>query len=35
MEYYQKINLWGNTPNHPSTFMTKNWVEISDDKNGT
>ena len=32
---YQKINLLENTPNQPSKFRTKNWVEISDDLRGT
>ena len=34
MEYH-KINLLGNTPNQPSKFKTKNWVEINDDSRGT
>ena len=25
------INLLDNTPNHPSKFNTKNWVEINGD----
>ena len=28
---YQKINLLDNTPNQPSKFKTKNWVEINDE----
>ena len=33
---YQKItNLLDNTPNQPSKFKTKNWVEINDDARGT
>ena len=31
MEYQQKINLLDNTPNQPSKFGTKNWIEINDD----
>ena len=27
---YQKINLLDNTPNQPTQFRTKNWVEIND-----
>ena len=29
------INSIDNTPNHPSKFKTKNWVEINDDSRGT
>ena len=29
MEYRKKINLLSNTPNQPSIFRTKNWVEIN------
>ena len=33
---YQKIrNLLDNTPDKPSKFKTKNWVEINDDTQGT
>ena len=32
---YQKINLLENTPNQPTKFRTKNWVEINDDSSGT
>ena len=33
---YQKIrNLLVNTPNQPSIFRTKNWVEINHDARGT
>ena len=32
---YQKINLLDNTPNQPTKFRTKNWVEINDDSRGT
>ena len=30
MEYQQIINLLDNTPNQPSKFRTKNWIEIND-----
>ena len=32
---YKKINLLGNTPNQPTKFRTKNWVEINYDSRGT
>ena len=32
---YQKTNLWGNTPNQPSKFRTKNCVAINDNSHGT
>ena len=32
---YQKIISLNNTPNQPSKFRTKNWVEINDDLCGT
>ena len=35
MEYQKIINLLDNTPNQPSKFRTKNWVEITDDLLGT
>ena len=35
MEYQKIINLLGNTPNQPTKFRTKNWVEINDDSSGT
>ena len=35
MEYKQVINLLDNTPNQPTKFRTKNWVEINDDSRGT
>ena len=35
MEYQKTINLLGNTPNQPSKFRTKNWIEINDDARGT
>ena len=29
---YQKIkHVLGNTPNHPSKFMTRNWIKIKHD----
>ena len=30
MEYQKVINLLDNTPNQPTKFRTKNWVEIND-----
>ena len=30
MEYQKIINLLDNTPNQPSKFRAKNWVEIND-----
>ena len=30
MEYQKIINMLGNTPNSPSKFGTKNWVEVND-----
>ena len=35
MEYQKMINLLDNTPNQPTKFGTKNWVEINDDSRGT
>ena len=35
MEYEKIINLLKNTPNQPTKFRTKNWVEINDDSRGT
>ena len=35
MEYQKIINLLDNTPNQPTKFRTKNWVEISDEAHGT
>ena len=35
MEYQKIINSLDNTPNQPSKFRTKNWVEINDDSRGT
>ena len=34
MEYH-KINLLSNTPNQPSKFKTKYWVELNYDSHGT
>ena len=31
MEYQKIINLLDNTPNQPSKFRTKNWIEINVD----
>ena len=35
MEYKKIINLLDNTPNQPTKFKPKNWVEINDDSGGT
>ena len=35
MEYQKIINLLENTPNQPTKFITKNWVEINDESRGT
>ena len=35
MEYQKIINLLDNSPNQPTKFRTKNWVEINDDTRGT
>ena len=35
MEYQKIINLLHNTPDKPSKFRTRNWVEINDDSRGT
>ena len=35
MEYQNIINPLDKTPNQPSKFRTKNWVEINDDWRGT
>ena len=34
MEYQKILNLLNNESNKPSTFRTKNWVEIDDDTRG-
>ena len=31
MEYQKIINLLCNTPNQPTKFRTKNWIEINDE----
>ena len=31
---YQKINFLENTPNQPTKFRTKNWVEMNDESRG-
>ena len=31
MEYQKIIKFLDNTPNQPTKFRTKNWVEINDD----
>ena len=35
MEYQKIINLLDNTPNQPTKFRTKNWVETNYDTHGT
>ena len=35
MEYQKIINLLENTPNKPSKFRTKSWVEVNDESHGT
>ena len=30
MEYQKMIDFFDNTPNQPTKFRTKNWVEIND-----
>ena len=35
MGNHKIINLLGNTPNQPTKFRTKNWVEINDETRGT
>ena len=35
MEYQKMIKLLDNTPNQPTKFRTKNWIEINDDVRGT
>ena len=35
MEHQKIINLLDNTPNQPTKFRTKNWVEINDDARRT
>ena len=31
MEYQKTINLLENTPNQPSKFRTKSWLEVNDE----
>ena len=35
MEYQKLINFLDNTPNQPTKYRTKNWVEITGDARGT
>ena len=35
MEYQKLINLVDNTPNQPTKFRAKNWVEINNDARRT
>ena len=35
MEYQKIIKLLENTPNQPSKFRTKSWVEVNDESRGT
>ena len=35
MEYQKMIKLLDKTPNQPTKFRTKNWIEINDDARGT
>ena len=35
MEYQKIISLLEKTPNQPSKFRRKNWVEINEDARGT
>ena len=35
MEYQKIINLLENTPNQPSKFRTKSWVEVNVESGGT
>ena len=34
MEYQKIMNLLDNTPNQPTKFRTKNWIEINGDSRG-
>ena len=31
VEYQKIVNMLDNTPDQPSKFRTKNWLEINDD----
>ena len=35
MKYQKIIRLFDNTPNEPTKFRTKSWVEINDGARGT
>ena len=35
MEYQKTINLLESTPNQPSKFRTKTWVEVNDESRET
>ena len=35
MEYQKIANLLDSASNQPSTFRTRNWVEINDESRGT
>ena len=35
MEYQKVINLLDNTPNQPTKFRAKNWVEMNDEERQT
>ena len=35
MKYQKIINFLDKTPNHPTRFMTRNWLEIKYDACGT
>ena len=34
MEYQKIANLIDDTPNQPSKFRTRNWIEINDESRG-
>ena len=34
MEYQNMINFFDNTPNQPTKFRTKKWVEVNDYAHG-
>ena len=34
MKYQKVVNLLDHTPDQPSNFRTKNWLEINDDSHG-
>ena len=35
MGHQKRINFLENTPNQPTKFRTKNWVEVNNDSHGT